>query len=382
VRYRQLPLEQINVTDRNIRKTTSEEGMAELTASIARFGLLQPIVVFETGEDQFDLVTGHRRFAAVCELGWDSIPAMVTKSEEQAGVLAQAQENLVREGISLRDELDLIATAIQLVENTQREKLSDIDGAEALLRLAGGRNGVGRPGNVNTTNISVRDLAAIIGKSHVWVSRRLSLLDLPEDVLDRVQHHDPGPSEKTGVGFSSAQEIARLNGDPEVQRKLADKVEKEGMTARQTASAVKKIKEDPTAAEAVLAAKVDDSSFDAVTTRKADKTPAKLTPPPPSNAPDEVMRYFSQGYQKLLQAFDEDRRTEVEADGRFGEVCADIAYNACYLRTLLDNVIYDWALEKKCSWTQEKAAEVAVMGSGPRVIGLELIGEEAAANGN
>jgi ParB-like chromosome segregation protein Spo0J len=386
MRYRQLPLDQINVTDRNIRKTTSEEGMAELTASIDRFGLLQPIVVFETGEDQYDLVTGHRRFAAVCELGWDSIPAMVTKSEEQAGVLAQAQENLVREDMTLGEELDVISTAMQLTENAQREGLEDIEEAEALLRVAGGRNSHGgdrKSNQVCSANLNQCELADLLGKSTNWVNVRLSLLlDLPDEVRSRVTRKPPtAPENAPGIAVNTAAEIARLKDDPDLQIKLADKVEREGMTKPQTRRAVQKIKEDPDAAEAVLAAKVDDSSFDAVTQRKADKTPAKqAASDAKSTAPEVMMKRFSQAYQNLCIALEPDRIAEVEAAGKnaIAEVRAEVAENACYMRALLDNFIHDWRLDELCNWTQEQAAEVASMGSGPRVTGLELLDEEEA----
>lgn len=388
--FRQLPLEQINITDRNIRKTTSEEGMAELAASIARFGLLQPIVVFETGEDTYDLVTGHRRFAAVSELGWKTIPAMVTKSEEQAGVLAQAQENLVREDMTIAEELDVLNAAMQLTENTQREDLEDIEEAEALLRIAGGRNGHGgdrKTDQVHSVNLNQKELAAIIGKSTGWVNARLSiLLDLPKEVRERVRHKPPtDPKAHPGIAVNTAAQIGQLKDSPDLQIKLADKIEREGMTLRQTRAAVQKIKEDPAAAEAVLAAKTDDSSFDAVTQRKADRTPAIPAPTIEKCSDAETMRRsFSFAYRELCIALDSERVERVKKAGRntIAEVSAEVAEHACYMRALLDNFIFDFALEEMCGWTQQKAAEVAVMGGSPRVIGLELISDGEATNGN
>lgn len=384
MRYRQLPLEQITATDRNIRKTVSEEGMAELTASIDRYGLLQPIVVFEVGEHEYEIVAGHRRYAACRELGWDTISAMVTKSDEQAGALTQAQENLVREDMTIEEELNVLSRAMQLVENVQREDVEQIEEAKALLRIGGGRRSPGRP-LTNGDNcpsraiISAAQLAALVGKSETWVKTRLSrILDLPDDVRSRVKKQQPGTGYREGLGINTAAEIARLTPDEDIQWKLASKVEQEQMTAPQTAAAVRKIKEDPENTEAVLSAKADDSSFDTVVSHKSSKVPAKQVPDRDKSAAEVVTKRFSQGYQKLLIAFEEDRMQELEADrDSFAEVCAEIAHNACYLRALLDNVIRDWKLDEKCDWSDEDAAEVATM-KGVRVVSLEIVEDEEA----
>jgi len=386
MRYRQLPLDQIAVTDRNIRKACSEEGMAELAASIEGYGLLQPIVVFEVGADRYEVVAGHRRLAACASLGWDSIAAMVTKSQERAGVLAQAQENLVREDMEIDEEIDVLAAAMQLVENAQREDLSQTEEGEALLRIAGGRNPQGgdrRSDQVSSGNLKVATLAALVGKSATWVSRRLSLmLDLPPDVRARVTHKPPtSPDQSPGIAVNTAAQIARLKGNEDVQRRLADKVEREGLTTPQTTAAVGKIKEDPDATEAVLAAKVDDSSFDVVTTRKPDRTPAKQPVSDWTKKPQEVVvRRFSQAYQNLCIALEPERLEQVQDAGRnaIAEVSMEVAEHACYMRTLLDNFIHDWGLEEKCGWTDSKAAEVASMEFRPSVVSLEFVDDEEA----
>jgi len=232
-----------------------------------------------------------------------------------------------------------------------------------------------------------KTLAELVGKSQKWVQVRMALLlDLPDEVRSRVTRKPPtAPENAPGIAVNTAAEIARLKDRPDVQVKLADKVEREGMTQPQTRRAVQKIKEDPAAAEAVLAAKTDDSSFDAVTTRKADRTPAIPAPTIEKCSDAETMRRsFSFAYRELCIALDSERVDRVKKAGRntIAEVSVEVAEHACYMRALLDNFIFDFALEEKCGWTQQKAAEVAVMGGSPRVIGLELISDGEASDGN
>ena len=96
---------------------------------------------------------------------------MVTKSEEQATILAQAQENLIRDNLSLEDEFSLIA---QLTENGQREDVDPKDEGDALLALAGGKQSPGGDRKSNhyctATMISQADLAKMLG----GVSKSLS----------------------------------------------------------------------------------------------------------------------------------------------------------------------------------------------------------------
>src|SRR5690242_3708776 len=59
------------------RRAFTEPELAELESSIRASGLLQPIVVRESGNGKWELVAGERRLRAVTRLGWTDIPAVV-----------------------------------------------------------------------------------------------------------------------------------------------------------------------------------------------------------------------------------------------------------------------------------------------------------------
>src|SRR5258707_14561832 len=80
-----LALASIEVGGHNPRRSLGE--LDELAASIAEHGLLQPVVVRQTGE-RFELIAGHRRLEALRRLGRDHVPAVLRCADEgQAYVL-------------------------------------------------------------------------------------------------------------------------------------------------------------------------------------------------------------------------------------------------------------------------------------------------------
>lgn len=134
----------------NVRSFMDEDGIEGLLQSITQVGLLSPLIVQELEDNAgtFVIVAGHRRFEAlkrIHTLDW-LVPVLV------------------------RDDLnEQSITQVMLVENLQRENLSPLDEAVAFKVLADG-------------GITQTDIAARIGKSQSYVSQRLQLLTLPDDV--------------------------------------------------------------------------------------------------------------------------------------------------------------------------------------------------------
>src|SRR5918993_2848904 len=128
-----------------------QESIDELSRSIKKHGLLQPIIVRPINQG-FEIVAGHRRFQACKILRWKSIPAMV------------------------KDVSDKDAFEIQLVENIQRRTLDPIEEAQAF-KLYVRDYGWG----------GITYLAETIMKSEQYVSSRIQLLKLPQNVIDKVK---------------------------------------------------------------------------------------------------------------------------------------------------------------------------------------------------
>lgn len=126
--------------------------LAELTASVAEHGVLQPLLAESRGDGTFTVLAGHRRLAAAKRARLEMVPAVI----QPAG---QGGHHL----------------EIMLVENCQRENLSGVEKARAMgvLRDEHGYTGAA--------------IAKATGLSQSTVSYYLSLLDLDEESLARVQ---------------------------------------------------------------------------------------------------------------------------------------------------------------------------------------------------
>jgi ParB family transcriptional regulator, chromosome partitioning protein len=167
------------------RRHFDEAALAELAASIAKQGVLQPILLRPAPSGQgYQLVAGERRWRASQRAGLHHIPALVR-------------------------ELDDSATfTIALVENIQRADLTAIEEAEAYLRL---RDELGH---------SAESIGVMTGKSRSHIANLLRLLDLPERVRAMVADGT------LGMGHARA-----LIGAPDAEV-LAKRVVDEGLSVR------------------------------------------------------------------------------------------------------------------------------------------------------
>jgi ParB/RepB/Spo0J family partition protein len=160
----------------NPRKRFDEAQLAELTDSVKRHDVLQPILLRPNGkEGHYELVAGERRFRAAKAAGLVDIPATV------------------------RELSDTDVLEIQVVENLQREDLHELEEAEGYEKLL-------KCTHANGEKYSVEEIAAKVGKSRSYVFARLKLCALcPEArkaffagdldasralLIARIGHHD------------------------------------------------------------------------------------------------------------------------------------------------------------------------------------------------
>ena len=132
------------------RKNFKEDELKELSSSIKNQGLIQPIIVKPTTNDQFQIIAGERRWRA-CQLNGMHEVDCVIKDLDDTNVLEAA-----------------------LIENIQREDLNVIEEANAYKGL------------INIKSINNDGLAKLIGKSSSHVSNILRLLELDEKIQEMV----------------------------------------------------------------------------------------------------------------------------------------------------------------------------------------------------
>ena len=170
------------------------DDLAELVHSVREFGVLQPVVVRDTGEGTYELIMGERRTRAAREAGLDSIPAVVRDT---------ADEHLLRDA---------------LLENLHRSELNPLEEASAYQQL------------LEDFGITQEELASRIGRSRPQISNTIRLLKLPVPVQQRVA---------AGVLTAGhARAILSLE-DPIAMQRLADKIVNEDLSVRAAEAASK-----------------------------------------------------------------------------------------------------------------------------------------------
>jgi ParB family transcriptional regulator, chromosome partitioning protein len=107
----ELNVEQIVPSPRNPREDLGD--VAELADSIQAFDLLQPVLVRRLSNDRYELIAGHRRFAAVQQLGRSKISAVVRTADEDEAYLLTLAENLAREDLTPAEEAAALGVLVR-----------------------------------------------------------------------------------------------------------------------------------------------------------------------------------------------------------------------------------------------------------------------------
>ncbi|HQR46266.1 MAG TPA: ParB/RepB/Spo0J family partition protein [Thermoanaerobaculia bacterium] len=139
-------LERLDANPRQPRQRFDEEGLEELSQSIRKTGILQPVLVTRSG-DRFRILAGERRVRAARAAGLKEIPV------------------LVREGLAERDHL-----LLALVENLQRRDLTPLEEAGAYKHLR------------EEFGLTQEEIAERVGKDRATVANALRLLKLPAEI--------------------------------------------------------------------------------------------------------------------------------------------------------------------------------------------------------
>jgi ParB family transcriptional regulator, chromosome partitioning protein len=107
--FQQIPLEDLEIHDGQVRTREQERNIDELASSIRQVGVLEPILVFRRSRDgKYQIVAGQRRYLAAQQAGLEEIPAVVMpeKADETLGRILGVTENLMREDLTERDLID------------------------------------------------------------------------------------------------------------------------------------------------------------------------------------------------------------------------------------------------------------------------------------
>ncbi|MFI5197897.1 MAG: ParB/RepB/Spo0J family partition protein [Thermoanaerobaculia bacterium] len=177
----------LDANRRQPRRSFDDTGIEELSQSIRRTGILQPVLVTREG-GRFRVVAGERRVRAARRAGLAEVPV------------------IIREGVTDRDHL-----LLALVENVQRRDLTALEEAEAYRHLK------------DDFGLTQEDVAERVGKDRTTVANALRLLKLPAAVRSAL--------EDGSVSAGHARALLALPSAAD-QERLANEIVRRGLSVR------------------------------------------------------------------------------------------------------------------------------------------------------
>ncbi|TKJ38464.1 hypothetical protein CEE36_10690 [candidate division TA06 bacterium B3_TA06] len=119
-KYDIIPIDDIEISDFNVRQTDLSKDINLLAESIDDIGLLQPILVYREGK-KYKLIIGQRRYRAFKELGIKEIPALITTvDDEREAVIKSLSENIHRLPLNYRDKMRLSGALLSKLGTPER----------------------------------------------------------------------------------------------------------------------------------------------------------------------------------------------------------------------------------------------------------------------
>lgn len=184
-------IDQISANPFQPRRDFPQQELADLSASIARHGILQPLLVTRSepgAERPYVLIAGERRLRAAALAGRGAVPCVVCDATRE----------------------EMIEWA--MVENIHRSDLNPIERAEAYQQC------------LNRFGLTQADLAERLGEPRATIANYLRILELHNDVRAMLVSGT--------ITFGHAKVLAGLVGRPETQVELARRVASESLSVR------------------------------------------------------------------------------------------------------------------------------------------------------
>ncbi len=192
-----VPLEKIIPNRAQPRKIFKEKELLELAESIKENGVIQPLIVVDSGDGTFELVAGERRLRASKIAGLERVPVLVKRSTKK--------DNMV----------------MSIIENVQRADLNCIEEGLAYFQL------------MNEFGLTQEEVAKKVGKERSTVANFLRILKLPKDVIMLLN--------KEQLTFGHAKVLVGITDDESIKR-LANEAATKQLSVRELEDLVKQSK--------------------------------------------------------------------------------------------------------------------------------------------
>ena len=193
-----IPIDQIILNQHQPRKCFDDEQLRNLTESIKKIGIIQPLTVRKIKENKFELIAGERRLRSAKKAGILHVPAFI---------------------ISINNLAEMMEYA--LIENIQRVNLNPIEEAEGYLVLK------------EKYNFTQEKIALSVSKSRSEIANKLRILNLPQIIRVGLLNNK--------IYYAHARSLLSIN-KPKIMIKIYNKIIKNKLSIRQTEGLIKGLK--------------------------------------------------------------------------------------------------------------------------------------------
>ncbi len=205
----EIEIKKISESKSQARTYFDPKKLEELSESIKKSGVLQPIIVQQVGNEKYQLIAGERRLRASRLAGLKTIPCLV------------------------KDVSDRDAAVLGLVENVQRSQLNTIEEALGYKSLK------------ETHGLSAKEIGLLVGKSRPFIANLLRISNLSDAVQDALKDER--------ISFGQARPLIVL--DYSLQNRLLTEIIRTSMNSRQVEEKVSELNGKSSISEEVIHAK-------------------------------------------------------------------------------------------------------------------------------
>ncbi|MBR2579393.1 MAG: ParB/RepB/Spo0J family partition protein [Clostridia bacterium] len=191
-----LNLDELEANTNQPRTEFNDEALKELADSIAKHGIIQPIVVKPLSSGKYKIIAGERRYRASKMAGLKEVPVII------------------------KDISDAEIMELALVENLQRENLNALEEARGYKSL------------MDNYGFTQAQVAEAVGKSRPYVANTVRLINLPDAVIEKLENGE--------ITAGHARAMLALSGDDDIKRALETTVS-QGLNVRQLEQLIKKM---------------------------------------------------------------------------------------------------------------------------------------------
>ena len=220
VQAMQLPIQKLCPFENHPFQVKDDDEMNQLVWSVLTQGVLTPLVVRPLENDEYEVISGHRRLHACQKAGIETVPALIYALDRDAAAIALVDSNLHREKIlpsekafAYKLKMDALSRQGQRTDLTSRQVVGKLETADLIAENESGRQ-VQR--YIRLTELIPQILSLVdAGQIALTPAVELSSLTGPEqqDLLETMESEDSTPSLSQAVQLKKLSQSGELTMD-------------------------------------------------------------------------------------------------------------------------------------------------------------------------